>query len=67
VPRDALRPMEQRGRWRRSTPPSGAVWPTATPADFLVTGDKRDLLGLGVYEGAKIVTVRDFLTYHGQP
>jgi uncharacterized protein len=30
-------------------------------ADFLVTGDKRDLLPLGRYGGAKIVTVRDFL------
>jgi predicted nucleic acid-binding protein len=27
-----------------------------------VTGDKHDLLGLKVYEGARIVTVRDFLT-----
>ena len=34
---------------------------SAGSADFLVTGDKRDLLGLGVYGGAKIVTVRDFL------
>jgi len=33
-------------------------------AEFLVTGDKRDLLGLGRYEGTKIVTVRDFLTLH---
>jgi uncharacterized protein len=33
----------------------------AGAADFLVTGDKRDLLPLGRYEGAKIVTVRDFL------
>jgi uncharacterized protein len=33
----------------------------AGAADFLVTGDKRDLLPLGCYEGAKIVTVRDFL------
>jgi putative PIN family toxin of toxin-antitoxin system len=30
-------------------------------ADFLVTGDKRELLPLGRYGGAKIVTVRDFL------
>jgi uncharacterized protein len=30
-------------------------------ADFLVTGDKRDLLPLDRYGGAKIVTVRDFL------
>ncbi len=31
-------------------------------ANFLVTGDKHDLLGLKLYEGAKIMTVRDFLT-----
>jgi putative PIN family toxin of toxin-antitoxin system len=31
-------------------------------ADFLVTGDKRDLLDLKRHEGTKIVTVRDFLT-----
>jgi uncharacterized protein len=34
----------------------------AGSADFLVTGDKRDLLPLKLYEGTKIVTVRDFLT-----
>jgi len=34
----------------------------AGAADFLVTGDKRDLLGIKVYEGARIITVRDFLT-----
>ena len=39
----------------------------AGAADFLVTGDKRDLLGLAVYEGTKIVTVREFLALHGQP
>src|ERR1700722_19386369 len=33
----------------------------AGSADFLVTGDKRDLLPLGRYGGTKIVTVRDFL------
>ncbi len=33
-------------------------------ADFLVTGDKRDLLGLKLYEGTKIITVREFLTLH---
>lgn len=33
-------------------------------ADFLVTGDKRDLLALGSHEGARILTVRDFLTMH---
>jgi uncharacterized protein len=36
----------------------------AGAADFLVTGDKRDLLGLKLHEGTKIVTVRDFLTLH---
>ncbi len=30
-------------------------------ADFLVTGDKRDLLLLGRYEGCRIVTVRECL------
>ncbi len=30
--------------------------------DFLVTGDKRDLLGLKLYEGTRITTVREFLT-----
>jgi putative PIN family toxin of toxin-antitoxin system len=34
----------------------------AGSADFLVTGDKRDLLGLKHYERASIVTVREFLT-----
>ena len=33
-------------------------------ADFLVTGDKRDLLALKHYEGTKIITVRDFLVLH---
>jgi len=33
-------------------------------ADFLVTGDKRDVLKLKLFEGAKIVTVREFLTLH---
>ncbi len=36
----------------------------AGAADFLVTGDKRDLLGLRLHEGTTIVTVRDFLTLH---
>jgi putative PIN family toxin of toxin-antitoxin system len=36
----------------------------AGSADFLVTGDKRDLLPLKLYEGAKIVTVREFLIFH---
>ena len=31
-------------------------------ADFLITGDKADLLSMGSYEGIKIATVRDFLT-----
>ena len=35
-------------------------------ANFLVTGDKRDLLALKLYEGTKIVTVREFLTMHGR-
>lgn len=38
----------------------------AGSADFLVTGDKRDLLSLKLHEGTKIVTVRDFLTLHGR-
>ncbi len=38
----------------------------AGSADFLVTGDKRHLLALRVYEGTKIVTVRDFLAQHGR-
>jgi putative PIN family toxin of toxin-antitoxin system len=38
----------------------------AGAADFLVTGDKRDLLRLAVYEGTKIITVRDFLAQHGR-
>jgi putative PIN family toxin of toxin-antitoxin system len=31
-------------------------------ADFIVTDDKRDLLGMQVYEGSQILTVRDFLS-----
>ena len=38
----------------------------AGSTDFLVTGDKRDLLSLGLYEGTKIMTVRDFLTLTGR-
>lgn len=38
----------------------------AGAADFLVTGDKRDLLGLKLHEGTKIVTVHDFLALHGR-
>jgi putative PIN family toxin of toxin-antitoxin system len=33
-------------------------------ADFLVTADKRDLLALKLFEGTKIITVRDFLVLH---
>jgi putative PIN family toxin of toxin-antitoxin system len=33
-------------------------------ADFLVTGDKRHLLTLKRHDGARIVTVRDFLVLH---
>lgn len=35
-------------------------------ADFLITGDKADLLSMGRYEGTKIVTVRDFLAISGR-
>jgi uncharacterized protein len=38
----------------------------AGSADFLVTGDKRDLLALKLYEGTRIITVREFLTLHRQ-
>jgi len=38
----------------------------AGPADFLITGDKRDLLALRTHAGAKIVTVREFLLLHRQ-
>ena len=31
-------------------------------ADYLVTGDKPDLLALGHHDGTKIVSVRDFIT-----
>lgn len=37
---------------------------SAGAADFLLTGDKRDLLGLKLFEGTKIITVRDFLVMH---
>jgi len=36
----------------------------AGSADFLLTGDKRDLLALKLYKGTKIITVRDFLALH---
>jgi len=35
-------------------------------ADFLITGDKRDLLALRIHAGAKIVPVREFLLLHRQ-
>lgn len=35
-------------------------------ADFIVTGDKRDLLALGRYQNTRIVTVREFLTAQGR-
>jgi uncharacterized protein len=38
----------------------------AGKADFLVTGDKRDLLVLGVHAGTMVITVRDFLVLHGR-
>lgn len=38
----------------------------AGAADFLVTGDKHDLLKLGIYQGTKIITVRDFLMLMGR-
>ncbi|MFO1434268.1 MAG: putative toxin-antitoxin system toxin component, PIN family [Candidatus Competibacteraceae bacterium] len=31
-------------------------------ADYLITGDKTDLLALGHYAGTKIVSVREFVT-----
>ena len=39
----------------------------AGAADFLVTGDKRDLLALKLYAGTKIITVRDFLVLPRRP
>jgi uncharacterized protein len=38
----------------------------AGAADFLVTGDTRDLLGFKLHEGTRIITVRDFLTMTGR-
>ena len=35
-------------------------------ADHLVTGDKRDLLAMVRYEGARIIAVRDFLAMFGR-
>ena len=37
---------------------------SAGVADFLLTGDKRDLLSLRLFEGSKIITVRDFLVMY---
>jgi predicted nucleic acid-binding protein len=37
---------------------------SAGGAAFLLTGDKRDLLGLDRFEGTRIMTVRDFLVLH---
>lgn len=36
-------------------------------ADYLVTGDKADLLALGVHAGTRMITVRDFLRQSGLP
>ena len=36
----------------------------AGSADFLVTGDERDLLILKLYEGTRVMTAREFLTLH---
>jgi putative PIN family toxin of toxin-antitoxin system len=36
----------------------------AGAADFLVTGDKRDLLRIRLHAGTRIITVRDFLMLH---
>jgi putative PIN family toxin of toxin-antitoxin system len=36
----------------------------AGSADFLVAGDKRDLLGLKLYKSTRIISVREFLTLH---
>jgi putative PIN family toxin of toxin-antitoxin system len=36
----------------------------AGSADFLVSGDKRDLLALKRHEGTAITTVREFLVIH---
>lgn len=35
-------------------------------ADFLITGDKNDLLALKIFQGARIVTARAFLAMHGR-
>ena len=38
----------------------------AGQADGLITGDKRDLLSLGAFQGTRILTARDFLALHGR-
>ena len=38
----------------------------AGSADFLVTGDKRDLLGLETHAGTRIISARAFLALHGK-
>jgi putative PIN family toxin of toxin-antitoxin system len=38
----------------------------AGSADFLVTGVERDVLGLRLFKGTRIVTVREFLTQTGR-
>lgn len=39
---------------------------SAGTADYLVSGDKRDVLSLKKYEGTKIVTVSHFLNLYGR-
>lgn len=39
---------------------------SADGANFLITGDKADLLSMDRYEGTKIATVREFLTMIGR-
>ncbi len=39
---------------------------SAGAADFLITGDKADLLSMDRYGGTKIATVRDFLAIGGR-
>jgi putative PIN family toxin of toxin-antitoxin system len=38
----------------------------AGAADFLITGDKRDLLGIGAYGRCRILAVRDFMGTHNR-
>lgn len=38
---------------------------SAGRADFLLTGDRRDLLKIGRYEQTRILSLRDFLALHG--